>query len=204
MPHHQPAPATKPHEVRIGNLSPAFTEHHLEQPPLSTTAATNFSAVAVPPGPTTVTATTSQPAFTRQASSLPAAVTFNVQAPPPMAHGTPTAVVPSYSDTVQPPIPALLPPVMPATGWTMQQPPYHQLTTQPTVYPMATDALPPVPALIHQKIIQGEFIDLSVLLHSATFSDTTADPCHQPNSPSKRFHPLSCRCRPGTCIYRSF
>ena len=65
-----------------------------------------------------------------------------------MAHGAPTAVTPSYSDTVQQPIPALLPPAIPATGWTMQQPPYHQLTTQPTVYPMATDTLPPIPSQI--------------------------------------------------------
>ena len=99
---------TKPHETPV-TLSPASTEHHLEQPPLSTTAATNFSTVTVPPGPTTITATTSQPAFTHQASLLPAAITFNVQAPPPMAHGAPTAVAPSYLDTVQPPIPALLP-----------------------------------------------------------------------------------------------
>ena len=89
-------PASTSHEATrsTGNLSPASTEHHLEQPPLSTTAATNFSTVAVPPGPTTVTATTSQPAFTYQASSLPAAVTFNVQTPPLMAHGAPTAVAP--------------------------------------------------------------------------------------------------------------
>ena len=199
-------PASTSHEATrsTGNLSPASTEHHLEQPPLSTTATTNFSTVAIPPGPTTVTATTSQPAFTHQASSLPAAVTFNVQAPPLMAHGAPTAVAPSYSDTLQPPIPALLPPATPATGWTMQQQPYHQLTTQPTVHPMATDTLPPVPAQIRHKIIQGEFIDFSVLLHRATFPDATADPYHQPNSPLKRFHPLSCGCRPGTCIYRSF
>ena len=89
-----------------------------------------------------------------------------------MAHGAPTAVAPSYSDTVQPPIPTLLLPVMPATGWTMQQPPYHQLTTQPTVHPMATDTLSPVPAQIRQKIIQGEFIDFSVLLHRASHKKT--------------------------------
>ena len=65
------------------NLSPASTEHHLEQPPLSIAAATNFSTVLVPPGPTTVTATISQPAFTHQASLLPAAVTFYVQPPLP-------------------------------------------------------------------------------------------------------------------------
>ena len=119
-------PASTSHEATrsgTGNLSPASTEHHLKQPPLSTTAATNFSTVAVPPIPTTVTATTSQPAFTHQASSLQAAVTFNVQAPPLMAHGAPTAVAPSYSDKVQPPISVLLPPAMPATGWTIQQPP---------------------------------------------------------------------------------
>ena len=198
-------PASTSHEATrsTGNLSPASTEHHLEQPPLSITAATNFSTVAVPPGPTSITATTSQPAFTRQASSLPAAVTFNVEAPPPTAHGAPTAVAPSYSDIVQLPIPALLPPVMPATGWTMQQPPYYQLTTQPTVHPMATDTLPPVPAQIRQKIIQGDFIDFYVLLHRATFLDVTADPLPS-TSPSKRFHPLSCGCRPGTCIYWSF
>ena len=63
-------PASTSHEAArsTGNLSPASTKHHLEQPPLSTTAATNFSTVAVPPGPTTVTAITSQPAFTHQAS----------------------------------------------------------------------------------------------------------------------------------------
>ena len=111
-------PASTSHKATqsTGNVSPASTEHHLEQPPLSTTAATNFSTVAVPPGPTTVTATTSQPAFKHQASSLPAAVTFNIQAPPPMAHGAPTAVTPSYSDTVQLLIPALLPPATPAIG----------------------------------------------------------------------------------------
>ena len=38
-----------------------------------------------------------------------------------------------------------------ATGWTMQQPPYHQLTTQPTIHPMANDTLPPVPTQMHQK-----------------------------------------------------
>ena len=181
-------PASTSHEATrsTGNLSPASTEHHLEQPPLSTTAATNFSTVAVPPGPTTVTVTTSQPAFTHQASSLLAAVTFNVQAPPLMAHGAPTAVAPSYSDTVQPPIPALLPPATPATGWTMQQPPYHQLTTQPTVHPMATDTLPPVPAQIRQKIIQGEFIDFSVLLHRATFPGATADPLPSTQQPIKK------------------
>ena len=91
-------PASTSHEATqsTGNLSPASTEHHLEQPLLSITAATNFSTVAVPNGPTTVTATTSQPEFTCQASSLPAAVTFNVQVPPPTAHGAPTAVAPSY------------------------------------------------------------------------------------------------------------
>ena len=151
-------------------------EHPLKQPPLSITAATNFSTVTVPPGPTTATAMTSHPVFTRQASSPPAAVTLNVQPPPPMAHGAPTAVAQSYSDTVQPPIPALLPPAMPATGWTMQQPPYHQLTTQPTVHPMANDTLPPVPAQIRQKIIHGEFIDFSVLLNRVTFPNAAADP----------------------------
>ena len=62
-------PASTSHKPTrsTGNLSPASTEHHLEQPPLSITAATNFSKVAVSPRPTTVTPTTSQPAFTRQA-----------------------------------------------------------------------------------------------------------------------------------------
>ena len=48
--------ASTSHEATrsTGNLSPASTEHRLEQPPLSTTAATNFSTVAVSPGPTTV------------------------------------------------------------------------------------------------------------------------------------------------------
>ena len=124
--------------------------------------------------------------FTRQASLLPAAITFNVQALPPMAHGASTAVAPSYSDTVQLLIPALLPPAMPAAGWTMQQPPYNQLTTQPTVYPMATDTLSPVPAQIRQKIIQGEFIDFSVLLHRATFPDATADPLPSAQHPIKK------------------
>ena len=151
-------------------------KHHLELLPLSITAATNFSTVTIPLGPTTITATTSQPAFTRLASSLPAAINFNVQAPPPMAHGALTAIVPSYSVTVQPPIPVLLPLFMPATGWTMQQPPYHKLTIQPTVHPMATDTLPPVLAQICQKIIQGEFIGFSVLLHRATFPNATVDP----------------------------
>ena len=110
-------PASISHKATrtTSNLSPASMEHHLEQPPLSIAAATNFSTVLIPPGPTTVTATINQPAFTHQASSLPAAITF-VQPPPPMAHGVPTAVAPIYSDTVQPPIPALLPLAMPATG----------------------------------------------------------------------------------------
>ena len=103
-----------------------------------------------------------------------------------MAHGAPIAVASSYLDTVQPTIPALLPPPMPATGWTMQQPPYHQLTTQPTVHPMATDTLPPVPAQIRQKIIQGKFIDFSVLLHRATFTDATADPFSSTQQPIKK------------------
>ena len=68
----------------------------------------------------------------------------------------------------------------------MQQPPYHQLTTQPTVHPMATDTLPPVPAQIRQKIIQGEFIDFSVLLHRATFLDATADPLPSTQQPIKK------------------
>ena len=89
MPHRRPAPATKPHKAPVTCLLATSTEHHLEQPPLSTTAATNFSTIAIPPGPTTVTATTSQPAFTHQASSLPAAVTFNIQVPLPMTHGAP-------------------------------------------------------------------------------------------------------------------
>ena len=72
-----------------------------------------------------------------------------------MTHGAPTAVTPSYVNTVQLPIPALLPPAMPATSWTMQQPSYHQLTTHPTVHPMATDTLPAVPAQTCQKFIQG-------------------------------------------------
>ena len=165
------------------HLSPASTEHHLKQPPLSITAATNVSTFTVPSVPTTITATTSQPAFTRLASLLPAAVTFSVQAP--IAHGAPTAVASSHSDTVQLLIPALLPPAMPATGWTMQQPPYHQLTIQPTVQPMATDTLPPIPAQIHQKIIQCEFIDFSVLLHRSTFLDATADPWPSTQQPIK-------------------
>ena len=120
-----------------------------------------------------------------------------------MAHGAPTAVAPSYSDTVQLPIPALLPPAMPSTGWTMQQPPYHQLTTQPTVLPMATDTLPPVPAQYAKRLYKvSSLISLCYYIgpHSRMLLPT---PC-QPNSPSKRFHSLSCGCRPGTCIYRSF
>ena len=181
-------PASTSHEATqsTGNLSPASTEHYLEQPLLSITAATNFTTVPVPPGLTTVTATTSQPAFTRQASSLPAAFTFNIQAPPPIAHGATTAVAPSYSDTVQPLIPALLPPAMPTTGWTIHEPPYHQLTTQPTVHPKATDALPPVSTQICQKIIQGEFIDFSVLLHRAIFRDATTDPLPSTQQPIKK------------------
>ena len=105
----------KPHEAPVACLLPPWS-NHLEQPLLSITAAPNISTVAVPPEPTTITATTSQPAFKSQVLSLPAAVTFNVQAPPPMAHGALTAVATSYSDTVKPPIPALLPPAMPAIG----------------------------------------------------------------------------------------
>ena len=103
-----------------------------------------------------------------------------------MAHGATTAVAPSYSDTVQPPIPALLPPAMPATGCTMHEPPYHQLTTQPTVHPKATDTLPPVSTQICQKIIQGKFVDFSVLLHRATFRDATADPLPSTQQPIKK------------------
>ena len=104
---------------------------------------------------------------------------------PPFAHGAPIEVTPSYSDAVQPPIPTLLLPSIPTTAWTMQQPPYHQVTTQPTVHPMANDTLPPVPAQLCQRIIQGEFIDFSVLLRSATFPDAAADPLPSTQQPMK-------------------
>ena len=47
-------PSSTSHEATrsTGNLSPASMEHHLEQPPLSITAATNFSTITAPPGPT--------------------------------------------------------------------------------------------------------------------------------------------------------
>ena len=68
----------------------------------------------------------------------------------------------------------------------MQQPPYHQLTTQPIVYPMATDTLPPIPSQICQKIIQGELIGFSMLLHRATLPDATADPLPSTQQPIKK------------------
>ena len=103
-----------------------------------------------------------------------------------MAHGAPTAVTSSYLDVVQLPMPTLLLPSMPATSLTMQQPPYHQLIIQPTVHPMANNTLPPVLAQIHQKIIQGEFIDFSVLLHRATFPHSTAAPWPSTQQPIKK------------------
>jgi len=36
--------------------------------------------------------------------------------------------------------------------------------------------MPPVPAQLWQSILQGEFIDFSVLLHKSTFPDAMADP----------------------------
>ena len=121
----------------------------------------------------------------RHASSLPLAATFNVP-PPPLAHGAHTAVAPSYLDAVQPPIPTPLLPSIPTTAWTIHQPAYHQVTTQPTVHPMAKDTLPPVPAQLRQNIIQGEFIDFSVLLHRATFQDASADPLPSTQQPIKK------------------
>jgi len=53
--------------------------------------------------------------------------------------------------------------------------PTYQITTQP-VYQQISDTLPPVPAQMCQKIMQGEFIDFAVLLYKATFPDAAADP----------------------------
>ena len=91
-----------------------------------------------------------------------------------------------YPAVVQPSMSTLLPPSMPTSSWTTQQPPYHQLTMQPPAHLTTCDTLPPVPAQIHQKIIQGEFIDFSVLLHKATFPDTGADPSPSAQQPIKK------------------
>ena len=180
-------PASTSNEVtrNTSNLSPVSTEDPPEQPPPSIIAASNFSTIAVPSGPTTITVMTSYSMFTHHASSLPPAVTFNVP-PPPLAHGALTAAAPSYLDAVQLPIPTSLPPSIPTTAWTMQQLPYHQVTTQPTVHPMAKNTLQPVPAQLRQKIIRGEFIDFSVLLHRATFPDVVADPLSSTQQPIKK------------------
>ena len=120
------------------------------------------------------------------ASLLPPAITFNVP-PQPLAHGAPTAVALSYLDAVQPPISTLLLPSIPTTARTTQQSPYHQVTTQPTVHPMANDTLPPQPAQLRQKIIQGEFIDFSVLLHRVvTLPDAAADLLLSTQQPIKK------------------
>ena len=175
-------PASISHEAAPGaarttsNLSLASTVHASEQPPPSLAATLSlFSAVAVPPRPTTVTATSGHPAFT-QHTLLPPAIPLVVQPQIPTAYTAPTAAAPTYSAVVQPaPIPTLLPPSTPTSGWIMQQPPYQPIM-QPAAHPMTSDTLPPVPAQIRQKIIQGEFIDFSVLLHKATFPDAAADP----------------------------
>ena len=110
---------------------------------------------------------------------------------------TPAALSLATSDLTcpaQPPIttithPALVSPsLIPGAGTTIPQSPEahhittqlpaHHITTQPPVYQLISDTVPPVPVQIRHKIIQGEFIDFSVLLHKATFPDTTANPRH--------------------------
>ena len=162
-------PASISHEAAseaartTSNLSPASTVHASEQPPPSLAATlSQLSAVTVSPRvPTTVTATSGHSAFT-QHTSLPPAIPLNVQ-PRPQIPTVHTAPAPTYS--IQPaPIPTPLPLPMPTSGWIMQQPPYQSIM-QPAAHPMTSETLPPVPAQIRQKIIQGEFIDFSVLLH---------------------------------------
>ena len=59
--------------------------------------------------------------------------------------------------------------------------------------------MPPVPTPLRKRILQGEFIDFSMLLHKAMFPDAMADPPHLHNSPSSVYLPLQCGWRPGTC-----
>ena len=196
-------PASISHEAArtTNNLSPASMVHASEQPPPSLAATlSQLSAVTVSPRvPTTVTATSGHSAFT-QHTSLPPAIPLNVQ-PRPQIPTVHTAPAPTYS--IQPaPIPTPLPLLMPTSGWIKQQPPYQSIM-QPAAHPMTSETLPPVPAQIRQKIIQGEFIDFSVYYYIRPHSRMLLlTPCHQHNNPSKRFHLSSCGCRPGTCTYQ--
>ena len=133
------------------NLSLASTVHAPDQPQPSTDASISFSTLAMPPRTATVTTTAGHSVLT----SLQPPIALNAQPPIPTAHAAITAAAPMYPAVVQPPISTLLPPSMPTSSWTTQQPPYHQLTMQPPAHLTTCDTLPPVPAQIRQKIIQG-------------------------------------------------
>ena len=159
-----------------GNQSPASTEHRFEQPFINY-CCHKFLHRRHPTWSNHCYSYNQPPCvYASYLIAILAAVTSNVLPLPSMAHGTPTEVTPSYLDAVQLPIPALLLPSIPATGWTL-----HAATT--------IDNTACSPPNGHQKIIQGEFIDFSESLHKATFTYTTADPCYQPNGPSKKFIP---------------
>ena len=57
---------------------------------------------------------------------------------------------------------------------------------QPPVHQIISDTLPPVPAQVRQKIIQGEFIDFSVLLQKVTFPDAVPDSLPSTQQPFKK------------------
>ena len=46
--------------------------------------------------------------------------------------------------------------------------------------------MPPVPTQLRQRILQGEFIDFSMLLHKTKFPDTMADPSPSSQLPIKQ------------------
>ena len=60
-------------------------------------------------------------------------------------------------------------------GGTVAQPLGYQNKTQPR-YQIISNTIPPVPAQTYQKITQGEFIDIAVLLRKATFPNGATDP----------------------------
>ena len=154
-------------------LIPCLHGARSHQPPPSTDA-----SISMPPRAATVTTTAGHSVLT----SLQPPIPNNAQPPIPKAH----AAHPMYPAIVQPPISTLLLPLMLTSSWTMQQPPYHQLTKQRPAHQMTSDILPPMLALIRQKIIQGEFIDFYVLLHKATFPVASADLSPSAQQPIKK------------------
>ena len=155
------------------NLSPASDCSNNAAP--ANTQPSNFNAAT----PTftqllnSTAGTTSQPFITppyqivnQQAS--------NISAEPTAANHLSTTMQ-ATSTTPLPLMRAATPPFQPCgpipTGNTMQPGHFHQI--QPHQL-LAASTLPPVPAQLHQQIVQGEYIDFSTLLAKTMFVDTMA------------------------------